>query len=738
MKKKEFRTTLGGKELVATFSDMASKADGSVLLRLGDTSVLATAVMSDKPVEGNFFPLRVDYEERFYAAGMILGGQFIRREGRPSDEAVLTGRVVDRTIRPLFNQKMRNEVQVVLTALSIDEENDPDVVCILASSLALATSRIPWAGPVGAIRVGKATKDGEITVNPSYKERIDAFCELLVCGKDGKVNMIESGAKELDESEAVKALTLSSEEITKLENWQKEIIKEIGVEKTKVAVDEGPEGMKALYDAEIAPKLKAAVMTGIPGGKIMEVLLGDWLKLYAEKFPEAIVSPAESLFNEKVDELVHEEAVKSNKRPDGRNMNQLRELYAQAGGFSNVHHGAGLFYRGETHVLSVLTLGGPKDSQLLDGMEVRDRKYFMHHYNFPPFCSGEVGRVGGMNRRAIGHGALAEKALMGTLPSREEFPYTIRIVSESLTSNGSTSMGSVCASTLALMDAGVPIKRPTAGIAMGLMMLPDGSYKVLTDIQGPEDHHGDMDFKVAGTREGITAIQMDVKVEGIPVNILAEALTDAKAARYQILDVIEKEISVSRTELKHSAPKIVVVKIDTEKIGAVIGPGGKIIQGMQRDTGATIDIEEDGTVTICGRGDAAKQAAAMVEAIVHEYKAGERFEGPVTRMLDFGAFVRISPQTEGLVHVSELAPFRVDRVDSVVNIGDVIPVVVKEVDERGRVNLSLKMADPDYAARKGVKPQPAGSRMGAPSGGDRRDSRGGGRDDKRGFFKRFH
>lgn len=737
MQSKTYTIEIGGKTLSAMFSNLADQANGSVLIKHGETSILATAVMSKKKGTSPFFPLKVDYEERFYAAGRILGSQFVRREGRPTDEAILVSRVIDRTIRPLFDQRIRNEIQVIVTALSIDEHTDPDKLAVLGASLALATSTIPWNGPASCVRVGK-TADGALIMNPTYAEREGTMLDSMICGKGGHINMIEAGAAEVSETDYVAALEFANAELKRLEDWQNMIVKELGKPKLTPEIWEGPEGMEALYKEKIASRLPAAVMCGVPGKDAIETLKDEWMDLFREMFPDEGLDPADELYENEVDRIIHEAAINENKRADNRPMQEVRPLYAQAGGFSEMHHGAGLFYRGGTHVLSVLTLGGPKDSQLLDNMEEEGRKYFMHHYNFPPFSSGEVGRVGGINRRAVGHGALAEKALSYILPARDLFPYTIRIVSESLASNGSTSMASVCASTLALMDAGVPIKRPAAGIAMGLMLEQKAKgkmqkaddelrYKVLTDIQGPEDHHGDMDFKVAGTREGITAIQMDVKVAGVPIAILAEALADARQARLHILDTIEQSIAAPRPGLRPSAPKIITRKIPTEKIGAVIGTGGKVIQGITRDTGADIDINDDGTVTIIGRGDAAAKADAMVEAIVHEYKAGERFEGPVVRILDFGAFVQIAPGTDGMVHVSELAPFRVNNVTDVVKIGDIVPVVVKEVDEKGRVNLSIKQADPQYAERKGVKAAtgPAPMRSGlAPRSNDRGSSFG--------------
>ncbi len=709
MEKKEYSLEIGGRTLKATFSDLAEQANGSVLVQYGETIVLATVVMGKHKREGvNFFPLTVDYEEKFYAAGAILGGQFVRREGRPSEEAILTSRFIDRTIRPLFNQKMRNDVHVVVTTLSLDEENEPGIIGIIATSLALATSDIPWNGPVSAVRVGH--ENAAFEINPSYKTKENLELDLMVSGQDGQVNMIEAEAKEVSEETVAAALERAVSEIEKLQAFQQKIVVEIGKAKTAVDIAEGPTEMRAFFDEKIRPKLEGVLFGAAGKSNNLHTLGEEWLDLFEERFPEENTGPAENLFEEAIDELLHREILGSERRPDGRKINQLRPLYAEAGGLSSVLHGAGLFYRGGTHVLSVLTLGGPKDSQLIDGMEVRTRKYFMHHYNFPPFSSGETGRMGGMNRRSIGHGALAEKALRGILPDHNIFPYTIRIVSETMASNGSTSMASVCASSLALMDGGVPIKRPAAGIAMGLIIenakfkeqnAKDLKYKILTDIQGPEDHHGDMDFKVAGTRMGVCAIQMDVKIDGIPVSILTEVLNQAKEARLQILDVIEAAIPAPRPEPLPSAPKIIKMQIPVDKIGAVIGPGGKVINQITEKSGAEMEIEQDGTIFITGRNGAAQKAKAMVEEITREYQAGDRFpNGKVTRILDFGAFVQIGPTTEGLVHISEIAPFRVDKVTSILSPGDIVPVVIKEIDQKGRLNLSIKMADPNFAKNK--------------------------------------
>ena len=704
MNKKEYSIEIGGKTLTAEFNDLADQANGSVILRYGKTTVLGTAVMSKELKEGDFFPLTVDYEERFYATGKILGSRFMRREGRPSTEAILSGRIVDRTIRPLFNQKIRNEVQVVLTTLSIDQD-DPDVVSVIAASLALGVSDIPWNGPVSAVRIGK---DGTWLVNPDFKAREEAgvVLDMVACGKDGMINMIEVASKEVGEDIVNEALAKASENIEKIQEWQKKIFAEIGKKKTELFIATPTPGTKELFDKEIAPKMKSYVFSG-PGKKKLSEINDIWINTFKERMPEGDILQAQEIFEEAVNNLLHDEAIDNEARPDGRTLDEIRPLFAQAGGVSSILHGSGIFFRGGTHILSTLTLGSPGDALIIDGLTVQENKRFMHHYNFPPFSTGETGRMGGTNRRMIGHGALAEKALLPIIPAKEVFPYTIRMVSEALASNGSTSMGSVCGSTLALMDGGVPIKAPVAGIASGLMMRSPKEYKVLTDIQGPEDHHGDMDFKVAGSREGITAVQMDVKVGGIPLKILSEAFEKAKSARFRILDVIEKEIAKPREKISPNAPEIIVMKIKPDQIGLVIGSGGKTINEIRDITHVEdITIEDDGSIFITGKNETAAKAKEIIFNMTREYVPGEKFTGEVVRLMDFGAFVKIGPNAEGLVHVSEMAPFRIERVETYVKEGDKVPVVVKEIDEKGRINLSIKQAQPDFFKKKEESPRP--------------------------------
>lgn len=694
MKSKKYELAINGSKLEAEFTDLAENAHGSVILRMGDTVILATAVMSKGEKELDYFPLSVEYEERFYASGQILGSRFVRREGRPSDEAILSGRIVDRTIRPLFDHNLRNEIQVVVTILSLDK-HDPDILGVIASSLALGTSEIPWNGPVGAVRIGKLAGQNDFLINPSYEERENEQYELdlIACGRDGKINMIEVGANEVSEEVLLQALEKAKNVLTEIQKFQENIIREIGVKKLEIKKREVAPDLQNAFDKEVVARLPETL--GEAGKDKIYALEDTWFAYLKENLPEADQRIAKYLFHNAINDFIHRQAIEANIRFDGRGFDELRSLFAKAGGISSILHGSGIFYRGGTHIFSALTLGAPGDSQLIDGMETHTNKRFMHHYNFPPFSSGEVGRVGVANRRMVGHGALAEKALLPVIPKKEDFPYTIRIVSEALSSNGSTSMGSVCASTLALMDAGVPISKPVAGIASGLMMSGD-KYKVLTDIQGPEDEHGDMDFKVAGTKDGVTAVQMDVKVDGIPLQILKEAFEKARLARLKILEVIQAEIQTPRPELSQKAPRIISIKIKPDQIGMVIGTGGKVINEIKELTGVEIDIEEDGTVYITGEALGADKAKAMIEEIVREYKEGDRLTGEVVRVAEFGAIVKLGPKSDGLVHISEIAPFRIDKTENFLKVGMRVPVIIRGVDEKGRLKLSIKDADPNF------------------------------------------
>ncbi len=702
MHSKEYSVVVGGKTITAIFSDLAEQASGSVILKCEDTVVLATACMSkDGKDNRGFFNLTVEYMEKFYAAGLILGGQYNKREGRPSDEAILSARIIDRTIRPLFAHHIKNAVQVIVTVLSVGQ-SDPGILGVNAASLALAVSDIPWAGPVGAVHVGKAKNtDKEISVDDYVANTGESNYELdlTVCGKDNEVVMIEAMAYEYDEAKMSGALDMAMPAIATLEKWQKDIVKEIGKAKKNIIAPPLPDEVKNFFDETVAGKLDK--IFGADGKKAFHDLDDEWSTLVAGKFShdETLIAFAKDYLEEKLDELVHAKALKEGLRADGRAFDQVRGLYAKAGGLSSLLHGTGIFYRGETHVLSILTLGGPEDATEIEGMEIRGKKRFTHHYNFPPYSAGETGRVGGINRREMGHGFLAEKALYPIIPNKMDFPYTIRVVSESMASNGSTSQASICASSVALMDGGVPIKCPAAGIAMGLILNTEkkSEYKILTDIQGPEDHYGDMDFKVAGTRQGITAIQLDIKVGGIPVPILKEAMVQAKKARLGILDVIEKELPAPRKDISPNAPKILVTKILPTQIGMVIGSGGKTINAIREKTGCEITIEDDGTVFITGKNGAADAGLKIVAEMTHEYKVGEPVMGEVVKVLEIGAVVKLSEYADGLVHISELAPWRVNKVTDLVKEGMKVPVKVVGIDaERGRISLSIKTAKPDF------------------------------------------
>jgi len=694
MEVKTFKKNLAGKEIIVETGKMANQANGSVTVQYGDTVVLATAVMSDNVREGiNYFPLMVDYEERLYAAGKIKGSRFIKREGRPTDEAILSGRMVDRTIRPLFNGRIRNDIQVVLTILSVDQENDPDICSLIGASLALAISDIPWDGPIGAVRVAKV--DGELIVNPTYEQRDKSSFDVIIAGKDNQINMIEGGGNEVAEDEVLEKIKFSQKCVKEIINFQKEIIAEIGKEKREAKKIEANQETEDAMRKFLANRLSKVVFADSKEEKQKESkqLKEDLHKFIEEKFGDDknLKYIADLVTDEEIDALVHKAILEENKRPDKRGVEEIRKISAQVGLLPRTH-GSGLFNRGETQALTVATLGSPGDEQTLDSMEEDGTKRFMHHYTFPSFSVGETGPMRGPGRREIGHGALAEKALQPLVPQdKEKFPYTIRLVSEILSSNGSSSMASVCGSSLALMDAGVFIPRPVAGIAMGLISNDNGDHKILTDIQGYEDHHGDMDFKVAGTEKGITAMQMDVKVAGITLEIVAEVLSKAREARMKIIETMNEAISESRADLSKYAPRITTMKINPEKIKDVIGPGGKMINEIIAETGVAIDIEDDGLVMITSKdATEAKRAEDWIKDLTREIVVGEIFQGKVVRIMSFGAFVELLPGQDGLVHISELAPNRVEKVEDIVNLGDVIAVKVKEVDEQGRISLTHK------------------------------------------------
>jgi polyribonucleotide nucleotidyltransferase len=707
MKKELFKTEIGGKELTIEINDLAEQTCGSVIAQYGDTTVMANVTATKTAREGaDFFPLTVEYEEKFYAAGKILGSRFLRRETKPSDEAILTGRFIDRAVRPRFPQGYKNEVQIVVTCLSWDGENDPDVIGLVAASLALSISNIPWAGPVAAVRIGR--KGNELIVNPTYPERAEMNFELAIAGlesefakqmgNDGKdnilINMMEAEGMEVEEAAFSEAVEMAKPQLEKLISFQKDITKKVGKEKMEFNGNGTDEELEKEIKNFLGDKLeKALFQEGKDRMEDVNALKEELREHIAEKTGENKSSYIDNYFEEELNRLVHEGILEKDKRVDGRKLDQLRNIETEVGLLPRTH-GSGLFVRGQTKALSILTLGAPGDVRLMEGMEIRGKKRFMHHYNFPPYCSGEVKPMRGPGRREIGHGMLAEKAIFPMIPNADEFPYTIRIVTEILSSNGSTSQASISSSILALMDAGVPIKKPVAGIAMGLMSDNKGAWKTVTDIQGPEDHHGDMDFKIAGTKDGITAVQMDVKIEGIGKEIIKKALEEAKKARLQILGEMAKAIEKPRPNLSAYAPRIIVLQINPDKIREVIGPGGKVINEIIDECGVLIDIEDSGKIFITAeREESGKKAAEWINNLTREVKVGELFQGTVKRILDFGAFVEVLPGQEGLVHISQLANYHVNKVEDIVKIGDVIPVKVISIDEQGRINLSHKEAN---------------------------------------------
>ncbi len=696
LQKKQFKTEFAGKPLTIEVSKLADQADAAVLGTYGGTTVLATVVMSGKDIEKDYFPLMVNYEEKFYAAGRILGSRFTRREGKSSDDAILSGRLIDRTIRPLFNQAMRREVQVVVTVLSLDNENEPDFIALLSASTAVAISPIPWGGPVAGVRMVKLKNESGLKFNPTVTDLLKQQVEFdaFVSGTKERINMIELEGDEATESDVVSGFESGHAEIKKLIAWQESIIKEVGKPKAEVFLAAPDEALKKKISGFLKGKLEVAVYN--PSKIEMQnnlAALQNELKefLVKEGSDEKALAATDALFDEEINDLIHEKILKEEKRPDGRKLNEVRELHAETGVLPRMH-GSALFVRGNTQSLSVVTLGAPGDNQLVETIEFSGKRRFMLHYNFPPYSVGEIGPFRGPGRREIGHGNLAHKALRALIPAQEEFPYTIRLVSEILSSNGSSSMATVCAGSLALMDAGVPIKKPAAGIAMGLMLDEKGnSYKVLTDIQGPEDHHGDMDFKVAGTDSGVTAIQMDVKIQGLTIEMLKSALAQAKEARLHILKPIVAALPKARPELSPFAPRILSMQINPEQIGDVIGPGGKIINGIIEATGVTtIDIEDDGKVFITATNkDAAQNAYDQVAAIVKTYQVGDIVEGTVVKMLEFGAIVEFGGGRDGMIHVSELKEGFVKKVEDVVKLGDFVRAKIVKM-ENGKIGLSLK------------------------------------------------
>jgi polyribonucleotide nucleotidyltransferase len=697
--KKQFTTEVGGKTLTLEVSSLAEQANAAVLVKYGGTVVLVTAVMPLGEVTLDYLPLRVDYEERFYAAGKILGSRYVRREGRPSEDAILAGRLVDRAIRPLFNQRMRREVQVVVTVLAIDGENDPEFVGLIGASTALGISDIPWSGPIAGLRV--ANIGGKLIVNPDNSLlKTPAFSfETFAAGPTGRINMLELGGIEASEEEILKAFELAQQEIDKLVAFQVGIVKEIGKPKATVKLFEPDAALRAAAEAFLALRLEAAVYQADKMEQFakMHALRQELFAHLESTLEKADLKAAEFIFEEMVDALVHKNALESERRPDGRGVFDVRELSAEVGLFERTH-GSSLFVRGNTQALAVTTLAAPGAEQLIETMETTGKRRFLLHYNFPAYSVGEVGPFRGPGRREIGHGALAEKALRPLIPTSDQFPYTIRVVSEIVSSNGSSSMATVCATTLALMDAGVPLKKPAAGIAMGLMMNDDGSqFKVLTDLQGPEDHYGDMDFKVAGTKDGVNAVQLDVKVHGLTMPIIKQTLSQARDARLKILGFMETVIAAPRPALSKYVPTIIRLAINPEKIGMVIGPGGKMINGLIKEYAlASIDIEEDGSVFIAADDPKkAETVAAIIRNMTREFAIGEIVEGRIVKILDFGAIIDLGGGKDGMIHVSELKQGFVKQVTDVVQMGDFVKAKVINVDADGHIRLSLKQMPAD-------------------------------------------
>lgn len=726
MKKASKSLAINGKTLTLTTGILAEQATSAVLARLGDTMVLSTVVMSHNDTSLDYFPLMVEYVERLYAGGRIKGSKWVKREGRPTDDAILTARLIDRSIRPLFPKELKKDVQVVVTVLSVDGENDPDVLSIIATSAALSTSKIPWNGPVGASRVGfvkDAEGKGEYLINPSTSSGAHFLeLEMVVTSAQDKVLMLEAGARDMSEEVAIAGIKQAKSWNQKVVSLIEELVHEVGEEKIAVVKDKAREKIVALVEKfhkdDIYGVIKAGANKEV-GGDLDEIVEkvyelesknGDIQK---NKVKEVV----DYVFKKTIREIILSEG----KRPDGRGEKDIRPITAEVGMLPRTH-GSAVFSRGETQVLTVATLGTSSLEQLIESPEGEETKRYMHHYSFPPYSVGETGRIGTPSRREIGHGALAERAITAVIPEESKFPYVVRVVSEVMSSNGSTSMASTCGSTLALMDAGVPIRAPVAGIAIGMMS--DGEkYKILSDIMGLEDFSGDMDFKVAGTREGITAIQLDVKIPGLTDQMIEETFTRAREGRLHILEKMLAVIPQSRTDVSQFAPKIKTVQVPVEKIGEVIGSGGKTIRNIIATTGATVDVEDDGIVTIASVSEeAVDRAVKWIETLTKDLQPGEIFEGKVKRIVSFGAFVELVPGKEGLVHVSEMSRDYVDNPQDVVQLGQIVKVRVKEIDDQGRINLSMRFGE-DAEEQRPKEDRPRREDRPQHGSGSRRDDR---------------
>ena len=735
-----------GRPLKISTGKVAHQADAAVWVQYGETVVQATVVQAKTEREGiEFFPLMVDFEEKLYAAGIIKGSRWIKREGRPSDQSVLTGRMIDRSIRPLFDSGDNRDVQVIITVLAVDQENDHDVVSLIAASAVLAISGLKWNGPIGGIRIGLI--EDKFIFNPTYEEQAKSTLDLIVAGTQEKVIMIEAGANEVSENKILEAIMAGQKEmqgaITIIKQLQAEVTpkkfvalnskpkttEELEAEKTHAAwLALGNTWLEAnikniLFEKSYYTKGERKLAVTAIKEQLDTHLTTSGLNGEARKYV------AKKLVEEMIDTEVTRAILEDKKRVDGRALDEIRTLLAEVAILPR-DHGTALFSRGETQVMSIVTLGAPGMEQSLEGLEGQSKKRYMHHYNFPPYSVGETSPLRGTGRREIGHGALAEKALMPMIPARDEFPYTVRLVSETLGSNGSSSMASTCASTLALMDAGVPIKKPVVGIAMGLASNRDMSkWQVLTDIQDLEDGLGGMDFKITGTDTGLTAIQLDTKTDGLTEAIIKQTLIQGRAALNEILEVIKKAIPAPRAELSKYAPRIISFNVDPEKIGSIIGPGGKIINRIIDETGVSIDIEDDGLVMICGTDSVmVAEAVRQVKEIVHVYAAGEIIKGKVVRLLDFGAFVALNASQDGMVHVSELAPYRIEKPSDFLTVGDEVTVKIKEIDDQGRINLTMKGLEENVELWKAEKGKSNGTSFGGSrSSGPSRPSRFGDR-----------
>lgn len=720
---------VGRQQITFETGKLAGQAGGAVTIQLGESMLFAAATMGKEPREGiDFFPLTVEYEERMYAGGRIPGS-FFRREGRPSTDAILTSRLTDRPLRPLFNQDTRNEVQVIMFSMSADQENPLDILAINAASAAIMISDIPWGGPVGAVRIGRL--GGEFVVNPTFAEIDDSDMDLRIAGTRDAILMVECGANEIPDDIMVDALMFGHKSLQPLIDAQMELVAKCGKPKREVksfATD--PAMVDRIYKSTVA-ELTAILDRPFDKqslyGSVDEVEARVVAELAAED--PTLAGPVKTAFEEAYKRLVRERIVNDGKRPDGRKPAEIRPIWCEVG-ISPRAHGSGLFTRGQTQVLTLATLGTPKEAQELDNLSPIETKRYIHHYNFPPYSTGEVKMLRGQSRREIGHGALAERALEPVIPPSDSFPYTLRLVSEVLSSNGSSSMASVCGSTLALMDTGVPIKSPVAGVAMGLVKEGD-RYAILTDIQGLEDHLGDMDFKVAGTQHGITALQMDIKIKGLTAAIMQEALTQALQGRREILGKMLAAIAEPRPELKPHVPRVSIIKIPIDKIGAIIGPGGKNIRALQEETDTKIDIDDDGTVYIAATDKASENAAReRIEMLTETPQLGRIYTGRVVRTTDFGAFIEILPNIDGMVHISQLDTERVERVEDVITVGDEISVMVTNIDPDGKIRLSRQAVMEGWTIEE-AQERDRGSRGGG-GGGGRDGGRGGGGGDRRG------